>query len=342
MFDPVQLQPLLERNREGLARLGRVEDLLNERFADLEEQVRAMILAVASGEPLLFVGPPGTAKSRLIRDLCEIVGITDPAEDGETAGNGYFEYLLTPFTEPGELFGHYDLAKLSGNTPELKRLDAGMMQNAEVVFLDEVFNGSSAILNAILAFMNERIFHDRGWRHKTRWRCLFGATNLVPQTAELGAVFDRFILRSHIDYVEAEPPKLRGLIEKGWKETYRKHKAQQVGGVLEDMAGLQRSLVDATESGQLVPLNDNAAYEHLTALVHFVRDRDISRFSNRRLIRLLRVMLIHRLYRASRHAESGVLSFGQPEFDLFWKYFIDDPGSLDPESRQQMISFGME
>ncbi len=216
-----------------------------------------------------------------------------------------------------------------------------MMQKAEVVFLDEVFNGSSAILNAILAFMNERVFHDRGRRHKTAWRCLFGA-NLVPRSAELGAIFDRFILRSHIDYVEAEPPKLRALIEKGWKETYRKQKAEPLAEILADMAALQQSVIDATESGHLIPSAADAAYGHLAYLVHLVRERDISRFSNRRLIRLLRIMLIHRLYRASRNAESGSLAFGQPEFNLFWKYFIDDPGALDPEDRLQLASYATE
>jgi MoxR-like ATPase len=329
MFDPTQIKTLIDRNRKGLEKLKKLEELLNGRFENMGPQIRALILAAASGEPLLFVGPPGTAKSRLIRDFCEFVGLIDPECPPEQQNKGYFEYLVTQFTEPGELFGYYDLAALSKSVPEMRRLDDGMMQKAQIVFLDEVFNGSSAILNAILAFMNERLFHDRGRRHPVAWHCLFGATNNVPRNPELAAVFDRFVLRSHFDYVEAKPEPFRDLISKGWQETYRKHEARgDLTDLLGEMVRLQDSIRLATDKGQLVPNPDQTAYGNLAYLVTLVRDRDLGRFSNRRLIRFVYVMLIHRLYRAVCEVDTGDLRFGFEEYQLFWTYFIDDPGQL--------------
>ena len=147
---------------------------------------------------MLLIGPPGTVKSRLIRAFCELIGLMD---ESDSNNRDYFEYLLTPFTEPGELFGYYDISKATKGT--LERMDKGMIQHARVVYLDEVFNGSSAILNSILAFMNERIFHDRGERKPVALQCLFAATNRIPETPVLSAFFDRFLLRCKVENVRA-------------------------------------------------------------------------------------------------------------------------------------------
>ena len=87
----------------------------------------------------------------------EFSGAEDRAYDGTLREfqqePRYFEYLLTPFTEPGELFGFFDIGKLfdaHGRSVGLERLHEGMMQHAEIIFLDEVFNASSAILNSLL------------------------------------------------------------------------------------------------------------------------------------------------------------------------------------------------
>ncbi len=75
----------------------------------------------------------------------------------------------------------------------MKRADEGMMQNARVVYLDEVFNGSYAILNSIIAFMNERVFHDRGDIKPVAMECLFSATNQIPETSDMRAIFVRLL-----------------------------------------------------------------------------------------------------------------------------------------------------
>ncbi len=335
MFDSVILKELVDAHREGLAKLVRLEKLLNRRFLGLEPAIKALVLAVASGESLLFVGPPGTAKSRLIHSLCQLTGVYDATTDERQ--EGYFEYLLTPFTEPSELFGFYDLSRLHGDNPELVRLEEGMLQHAEVVFLDEIFNGSSAILNSLLAIMNERRFHDRGRRKRVCLKNLFAATNRIPTSQELLAVYDRFVLRCYVDYVANEPDSLRDLVFKGWQETYAEQPLQgDLSDLFRSMEDLRESIREATRRERLHPLPGHPVYENLSYLVELCRERGFGSFSNRRLIKLGYVMLIHRLYRAVSETQTVNLEIGLPELSLFWDYFLDAPQELSDEDHRDL------
>ncbi|HSR49456.1 MAG TPA: AAA family ATPase [Acidobacteriota bacterium] len=334
MFNAQTLLKLARRHEEGLGKLAQLEGRLKGRFIELDEAIRGLVLAVASGEPLLLVGPPGTAKSRLIRALCELVGLLDP--QNRTQAGEYFEYLLTPFTEPGELFGFYDVGKAM-REQTLQRDEEGMMQKARVVYLDEVFNGSSAILNSILTFLNERIFHDRGRRREVNMEVLFASTNEVPQSAELQAVFDRFLLRSHVHNVLARPQPIGRLLEAGWVETYAPHGAvASFKGVLEDMRRLRHDLSQATDEGALRPDREHAFYRHLAQFVEDAREYGLSQMSNRRLVKMSYIMLLHRIYEAVRGGEveeSEGLHLRSEELTLFFRYFLDFP---DPERSKTM------
>ncbi len=239
LFPPDELSAVAKTHEECLKSLVYIEDHLNSRLANMSDAIQAMILSVASREPLLFIGPPGTAKSWLVRAFCEYIGIDLTLKESERENGAsqtttgadsfpivdYFEYLLTPFTEPSELFGYFDIITqkdASGVDQQvLKRNETNMMQHAKVVFLDEVFKGSSAILNSLLAFMNERVFHDRGRRKEVALECLFGATNDPPTSSELLAIFDRFTLRCWVENVQGEQTDLHKLLSIGWTETYK-------------------------------------------------------------------------------------------------------------------------
>lgn len=322
MFDPKILARLADKFQAPLRKLAAIENELDRRFTDLSEAVRALVLSVASGEPLLLIGPPGTAKSRLIRAFCGLIGLLNEEELGADHPD-YFEYLLTPFTEPGELFGYYDIAKAREGT--LVRLDNGMMQHAKVVYLDEVFNGSSAILNSILAFMNERIFHDRGERKPVAMKCLFAATNRIPETPDLKAIFDRFVLRCRLENVDAKPGSIGNLLEKGWKETYSlKKNIPSLSGLLSDMEKLRRAIAAYTEKGLLVPKNDDPINNRLAQLVHHVRHYDLSDMSNRRLVKMTNIMLVHRIYEAAREEKiADSVSLRNEEIRLMYRFFLD-------------------
>lgn len=142
-------------------------------------------LAAVAREHVLVVGPPGTAKSAAVR------------RTAATLGGRYFEYLLSRFTEPSEIFGPIDLRKLRDGVVETQT--AGMLPEAEVAFLDEVFLGSTAILNTLLTLLNERIFRRGSSQVQAPLRVCVGASNALPDELALAAFADRFLLHVFVE-----------------------------------------------------------------------------------------------------------------------------------------------
>jgi len=165
------------------ARLQEAARLLDKSFLDKQEIIRLMILSVIAGEHMVLVGPPGTAKSALIRVFSHLIDAR------------YFEYLLTRFTEPNELFGPVDMAAFREG--QYRRRVEGMLPEAEVVFLDEIFKANSAILNSLLTLLNERRYVHGAQSMDCPLLSVFGASNEVPNDDNLQALFDRFLLRVH-------------------------------------------------------------------------------------------------------------------------------------------------
>jgi MoxR-like ATPase len=318
VFDSTRVLEIVNAHYRTLQDLQRVHRDLDRRFAGLEDATLALVLSAASGEPLLLIGPPGTAKSMLIKTFCELVGV-----DREGSASRYFEYLLTPFTEPGELFGFYDPSKLT-KEGTLERIHAdSMMQSAHVVFLDEVFKGSSAILNALLSFMNERAFYDRGRRHSVPLQCLFAATNELPDSDELRAIWDRFSLRCRVDNVAADRGRIADMLTKAWPLTYGTgSRAPSAPRLLEELQALREAIRGAT--GLFDPEPDTLGV--VTQLVELARTHGLSRVSNRRMVKFMYVMLVHRVYDCVRtgNASAGAVTLRPEDLQLLPKYFLDE------------------
>jgi MoxR-like ATPase len=329
VFDSTRVLDIVNTHYRTLQDLQRVHRELDRRFAGLEDATLALVLAAASGEPLLLIGPPGTAKSMLIKTFCELAGV-----DRKGSGSRYFEYLLTPFTEPGELFGFYDPSKLT-TEGRLERIHAdSMMQSAHVVFLDEVFKGSSAILNALLSFMNERAFYDRGRRHPVPLQCLFAAANELPDSDELQAIWDRFTVRCRVDNVAADRGRIQDLLTKAWPLTYgagldeapaapsrMDTRAPSAPHLLEELQALRETIRGAT--GLFDPETDTLGI--VTQLVELARTHGLSQVSNRRLVKFVYVMLVHRVYDCVRSgdASAAAIALRPEELRLLPKYFLD-------------------
>lgn len=322
MFDSTRVLEIVNSHYRTLQDLQRVHRELDRRFAGLEDATLALVLSAASGEPLLLIGPPGTAKSMLIKTFCELVGV-----DREGSPSRYFEYLLTPFTEPGELFGFYDPSKLTKDGT-LERIHAdSMMQSAHVVFLDEVFKGSSAILNALLSFMNERAFYDRGRRHSVPMQCLFAATNELPDSEELQAIWDRFSLRCRVDNVRADRGEIRDMLAKAWPLTYgvsldEALKARsRTPHLLEELQAFRETIRGTT--GLFDPDADTLGV--VTQLVELARTHGLSQVSNRRMVKFIYVMLVHRVYDCVRAGDvsAAAIALRPEELRLLPKYFLD-------------------
>ena len=366
MFKEDEIKRLAESNRNLFLGLREIETTLQKQFFNLEPAIRALVLSALTAEPLLLVGEPGTAKSALIRAFCRTLGVHIPVPDQTPTEPYYFEYLLSPFTEPGELFGFYDIKDLMGSvsgeaakaksrssSPEsygLKRIEIGKMQNAAVIYLDEVFNASSAVLNSLLAFMNERVFHDQGQVRPVKWMSLFGATNRLPETAELRATLDRFTLRCEVKQIEATPEMMRGLLDKGW-ELHAAIKASSNGKPLlssqqisEKLPAFQEALWHLNISGDtnLAGPQWDGFYRRLACLTENARRAGLSEMSNRRLVKICYILLANRMYELYSQPtppKDPAFVLGTADLRLIPQYFLDRPSEYQV---QQLLSTCLE
>ena len=185
---------------------------MKQSFVGKDEVINLLGVSLVAKENLFILGPPGTAKSALVQAMARRI-----------EGN-VFDYLLTRFTEPNEIFGPFDIRQLrEGN---LVTNTEGMLPEATFVFLDELLNANSAILNSLLMALNERIF--RRGRETVRLPTLMvvGASNNLPEDEALRALFDRFLLR--VNCVNVPDESLSEVLMAGWRLEKQEEKAPTI------------------------------------------------------------------------------------------------------------------
>eukprot|EP00877_Chromochloris_zofingiensis_P000807 jgi/Chrzof1/10727/Cz05g10070.t1 len=164
-------------------------EAMQEGLVERDTEVRLLMLAALCGEHVLFIGPPGTAKSEIGRRLSKLIHGT------------YFERLLTRFSVPEELFGPLSMRALEED--KYVRQTRGYLPEAQVAFIDEIFKANSAILNTLLTVLNERLFDNGSQRVKVPLISMVGASNELPESEELDALYDRFLVRKQVQQVTA-------------------------------------------------------------------------------------------------------------------------------------------
>ena len=175
-----------------LQKLEEIRQALNAKYVERENVVEGILVALLSRQHMLMIGPAGTAKSALSVELAEIV-----------QGTTYFQWLLTRFSTPEEVFGPLSLKDLEKGI--YKRNTISKMPEANLVFLDEIFKANSAILNSLLTLINERIFYNDETPVRVPLISVIGASNEYPEEGDgLEALFDRFLLRFELDYIVDE------------------------------------------------------------------------------------------------------------------------------------------
>ncbi|MHB8383529.1 MAG: AAA family ATPase [Candidatus Binataceae bacterium] len=169
-------------------KLAAIREELNRMFLERGDLIDGALVALLSHSHVLLIGPPGTAKSMLAEELCTRI-----------EGANYFQWLLTRFSTPEEIFGAVSLRGLEND--DYRRVITHKLPEAHIAFLDEIFKANSSILNALLTVVNERIFHNGRERISVPLVTMFGASNELPDEEELTALYDRFMLRFMTDYI---------------------------------------------------------------------------------------------------------------------------------------------
>ena len=168
-----------------------------------DDMISGVILGLVAGEHVVMIGPPGTAKTMLVTSLAGLVKARK------------YVNLLTRFTTFDDVFGPVDIVRLTKG--EYARRWSGIV-NAEIVFLDEIFNANAAVLQSLLSLMNERVIYDpqSGQAIETPLWMLIGASNKVPEEVEeLQALYDRFAIKIFPDYL-SDDASLKTALEAKW------------------------------------------------------------------------------------------------------------------------------
>ena len=232
-------------------------------FVGKDEVVDLLGVCLVARENLFILGPPGTAKSALVQELARRI-------EGRV-----FDYLLTRFTEPNEIFGPFDIRRLREG--DLVTNTEGMLPEASFVFLDELLNANSAILNSLLLVLNERVFRRGRETRSLPTLMVVGASNRLPEDDALEALFDRFLLRVRCDNVA--PEELSNVLAASWQLDF---------GPADDGANVSVESVRQLH-GLLGKVDVTAVRSDYVELVHRLRHAGIS-VSDRRAAKLQRLM----------------------------------------------------
>ena len=215
------------KRKPELGLLSRLYEELYKPFVGREEEAKVLVLSLVSGEHSILIGEPGTAKSALARRLASLIEAR------------FFKYLLTKFTEPGELLGPLDIAALKEGV--YRRITEGKLPTSQIAFLDEVFNASSAVLNSLLSLLQERVIYDGYGEIRTNVWTIIGASNNIPSEPELEALYDRFLYRHFVKPVE--PELLGKLLDSAWMVEKEGYMSSEPIATLDDIIYIYNNLL---------------------------------------------------------------------------------------------------
>lgn len=201
---------------------------LNSSFLEREDVIDGLLASLITKQNSFLFGLPGTGKSELVR-----------AVSNGFKGSQFFGYLLSPTTDPSELFGPVAVSKLLKD--EYVRDVKGYLPCANIAFLDELFRGSSAVLNSLLTILNERTFNNGRDVIETPIQSIVAATNSFPQEESLQAFCDRFLFRPTVNLLKT--PSSKRLLD-SWALGIQQRPAVKSQLTFEDLQILQSEVTE--------------------------------------------------------------------------------------------------
>ena len=243
-----------------------------------ESEAALAALCALAGEHMLLVGPPGTGKSMLCRNLCKFLG----------ANVKVYEFLLNKYTKPDELFGPYSIPLLEHG--RLERDTTGYLPTSNVVFLDEIFKATGETLNALLGVLEDRKFMNGSRQEPCPLLTCIGASNELPGADDIDMMplFDRFLVRCRVDYLKHST----GTETDHFKNMLGLGTSPKDALKLTDWPGLsRRSQAQIEEAAASVTVSD-AMYNSLKNLRKSLQEELHAPVSDRRwkkIVRLIRI-----------------------------------------------------
>ena len=178
------------------AKLSMIKREMNEQFMERDAVIDCMMYALVSGQSMLMLGDPGTAKSAITYELCSRI------ENGK-----YFQWMLNKTSDPSEILGPYSIKEMEND--KFMRITTGKLPEAHIAFIDECFKANAPVLNILLPIMNEKIFYNDGKPNNIPLMTMIGASNEGPEDESLNAFYDRFLFRINVHYVKDAANKKR-------------------------------------------------------------------------------------------------------------------------------------
>lgn len=252
-------------NTELFRKLQNFRASLNTSFLERTEVVDGVLASILTKQNAFLFGAPGTGKSELVREI-----------SNGFSGSKFFGYLLSPTTDPSELFGPVAVSKLLKD--EYVRDVEGYLPDSNIAFLDELFRGSSAVLNSLLTILNERTFNNGRHVITTPVQSIVAATNSFPQEESLQAFCDRFLFRPTVDCLKL--PASKATLD-SWAVGVQERPSIQSELTFEDLIELQQEV-------ERVKINDQFL-DSFRQTLELLEARGIT-VSDRRRVQILKFM----------------------------------------------------
>lgn len=265
-----------------------VREELNSKFLERSDEIDIILTSLVANTNCQFIGSPGTGKSALANAVADLLNCS------------FFKINLDPDLDPDFVLGSISLKEMRDND-RIMRNTSGKIADGELVFLDEVNKANSAMKNALLLPLNERMIDvGDGSPIKTKIRSVIGASNEYPgcetiddDTEHLAEDpnWDRWVLRKEVQYIKSDS-NFRSLL-------LNRHTI----GRVDKSKAIEMSVIDDLREN-IVHVNLDNAVSKLEDLRFQLQQEKIT-LSDRRWLNLCKIIAARALIRGSKTAEDS-------------------------------------